>query len=204
MNLRTPALTVLLLATAVPVSAQSFESFGYRGDVRSLALVRTAGDWQVRLGDTFELYGGELEWRRYGARFSMGEALNGGEAGQTAVVAGADRVFAIGFGIPVVISVGADYAQAGSPGTTGIREVALPLRVANNATIDFGTFWWHPTVELGATAYRRTSGGVHSSGVRPDGATGLELGHGVWSVRARMRHNLKAPQRAELALRRMF
>jgi hypothetical protein len=208
MPLRSLACT-LLLAAAMPVSAQTFDSFSSRGDTRSLALVRTAGDWQVRLGDTFALYGGELEWGRYAARVSLGEAFPGGADAAMldaarAVVAGVDRVFPIGFGIPAVLSLGVDYAQAGTPGDAGVRELALPLRFGNNATIDFGSIWWHPTIEFGTTLYHRTAGGVASSGVRPDGATGIELGYGDWSIRGRLRHNLKAPQRAELALRHMF
>jgi hypothetical protein len=195
-----PALLLFIL-TAGAVDAQSFVTSKSRGESLSVAGLLLTGDWQIRNENTIRMHGGEIEWRRLGARFLTGENTNEQQVDQSTTMMGAD--FIIPFG-PMYLSIGGEYTNAGDPDVDGVREFALPIYLANNAVLDFGTIWWHPTLALGASYYTRTVEGEDSSGFRPDGAVGIELGVGPLSVRVRGKHNMRAAQRGEFAVRLRF
>jgi hypothetical protein len=134
-------------------------------------------------------------------RRQLGDVTGATEAERSALSLGIDHGVPLGYGIPVLISLGVDYAHAAERGSGALNELSFPVLLSNNATVDFGTVWFHPTIVVGGSLHRTTQGGTTTAGVRPDAATGLEVGRGMASMRVRLRHNLRVAQRAELAVR---
>jgi hypothetical protein len=191
----------LVITAATPMHAQSFDIRNIRGEGTVLSVTRTMGDWLVNSAFTQEMNGAELEHGMLGARFSFGNVLAAGER-HSALAGGADYALRLP-SIPVLLTIGAEYAQADLGEGLSVKEVSAPIHLSSAAALVFDSFWIHPIIVFGGTLHRTEIVDV-KTGAKKYAATGIEIGRGGVSMRGHLQHNVSAPQQANLSLRFRF